>query len=895
MSNYFKFFESTGNFATPHHSKCTINECFTSGPSLISAETPQGPFALLHNDKASDFAPASGDEYFGNFDEYLLSGSYLPIDDWYSTRDDLSSLDANAIFISTANFALSKDLRPLFSTIHALGKLKQFFLVDFAAEVGQTWSRFCAESTSEILTQFGLTLSKRLDSIRTFDVFQITASPSFAESFLSAANLNPSFLQERRLYLTTEDADLERAGGIGTYIKTLRKIRDSSPGVLYLGSSKRGGSRDTLHWQDVFPEMSHQRLVQGPHLVELVRGLSVLMPHLESIEVQDAGALGFRLIQAKNSGGLPFGISVDLFMHGGTDHVKFGIQNQVESSYSFDDLRNSTQEYFAAKHADSVTSPSSFLAQELQSEFGYTFKNLRISKLPYSEPWPKPSESFGKISEITFVGKFSRLKGWNDFLDAIREANKAGALDGIQKISAFGSGSPSADEIEALEEIAQFEFDFLTHDEFLKMVAQRRDSSLFVLPQRGENYPLTTLEMVLYGARFLGFDAGGASEIVGLAEEGFLVKPDSKKLASAIASQIVEAPLKSQIARAELQKKAAGLQREVNETFSHISSSETANKIRIGRKDLSLAVATPVFRTPLELLSELANSLKKSSFLPAKWCLIDEGSDENYTRELKGWVTELNFPVPVDVIRQQQIGLAGARNTGLIEMTEDLIYFMDGDDLFLPGTLAEAKYALEHFPALCAVAGFTYDLDHWKKYKGRDGKNPQSPNWMPLGIPEARSIALARNEFIPASSCVRRETVLTYGGWDGTDRSAWEDWAFYSKLAWQGLDFSILPHSGYLYRDTPGSMSKTLNNYFGLRRLVRNLPGFTKHDANVLLSFAQNPLVTSGSSAPQHFVLAVLEKFINENANKWLGKFYRQIVNLVPKSFIRKAANWFEN
>lgn len=895
MTGKFRVFEHSGKFTSSHHSKCNMANCYSSGDSQTAAQQPIAPFALLHADVLSTLRFEESLGLLSDLDTFKSAGMYMPIDDWFSTKTDLGAIPAFSIFISSSSVSYKKDLRPLASAIISLIETKAFYLIHNPAVNENSWARFCVESLSGKFSALGLELTRRLDSVENVHVYQIIPRPVEINKFFSDFGLDTAFASSQKIYLTTEDADLERAGGIGTYIKTLRSTLKIPPAVLYLGSSK-GRLRDgmSLHWQDVFPEMSHQKLVQGPHLVELIRGLSAFMPHLSTVQVQDAGALGFRLIQAKNSGGLPEDLSIELFMHGGTDHVKFGVQNQLESSYSFDDLRNSTQELYAAGHADAVVAPSKFLADELESEFGYTLRNMRVSKLPYTESWPPPSSTFSRITEIAFVGKFSRLKGWNDFVEALEVDFLEGALGGVRKISAYGAGMPSDAEVKRLEKFAKFDFKFLGHDEFLNMILESRDDTLFVLPQRGENYPLTTLEMILFGARFIGYDAGGASEVVGLQEEDFLVKPNTKALATAIARELSLDISTSQTIRAQAQIRASGLQRGVNEKFSAETERTEASRITRKRENLSLAVATPVFRTPLDLLAQLAESLKGSSLAPTKWVLIDESSDEEYTRQLKSWVGELNMQIPVDVIPQEQIGLAGARNTGLSALTEDLVYFMDGDDLFLPSTLSDSKYALEHFPKLSAVAGFTYDLDHWVQHRGRDGRNPQSPNWMPLGVPEARSISLARNEFIPASSCVRRSAVLAQGGWDGTDRAAWEDWAFYSNLAWNGVGFSLLPHSGYLYRDTPGSMSKTLNNYFGFRRLARNLPSFTKHDANVILSFAQNPTVTGSSSGPRHFVLAVMEKFIEKNANRWVGRTYRWVADKFPVEVRNQATRIFK-
>lgn len=96
------------------------------------------------------------------------------------------------------------------------------------------------------------------------------------------------------------------------------------------------------------------------------------------------------------------------------------------------------------------------------------------------------------------------------------------------------------------------------------------------------------------------------------------------------------------------------------------------------------------------------------------------------------------------------------------------------------------------------------------------------------------------DQYIAASSFINTSIIKSFGGWDETDKSTWEDWAFYSKLAWSGYEFSLMPTIGYFYRNTPNSMSKTYNNFFGRRRIIRNIPSLSKLDANIVISLMNN-------------------------------------------------------
>lgn len=893
-----KLFEPTYLFAKAHLTGCSLGVCVDSGSAPPLLPVPNdGNCMFIARDyfQVCDFPILELGKEHVRVAESI--GEYCPLDDWHMAVSAIQSIQPTTVAFDFSAFAVNRDLRPLLTGIirsKLVDPRKRFFILELKPQKHSIeWSEFCASSVRQLLQEFGLELTSPVSGKEDIRFFEIVESNLILRDVVNSLNVSEEFRNSAKLIITTEDADLEKAGGIGTYVKTLRAVGPRAPSVLYVGSAALSGEmpQNTVHWGQIFKNEEHHRFIHGNKLIELIRGLLVLLPQLQMVEVQDAGAIGFRLIQAKKTGGLPAFLDIELFLHGGTDHVKFGIQDQRESSYSYADLRNSTQELYSAKFADCVTSPSRFLAEELSNEFGYQFNNLRISKLPYAEIWPNHLDAFGEIKNIAFVGKFSRLKGWPDFVEAVKRLSINNALSGIEKISAYGSGSPSNEEIEALETVAEFSFSFLNHGDFLGMLEKERATTLFVLPQRGENYPLTTLEMVLWGTRFVGYEAGGAPEILGLHISDNLVKPNVDSLTIGISHQLELRPEDADLAARKLQREASEMQKTVNLEFSKEKEFDKSFELDspLARCPLSIAVATPVFRTSLDLLQDLSQSLRKSSVLPSRWVFIDEGSDPSYTQNLVIWASGLHLPFPVEVIKQRERGLAGARNTGLHDLCEDLIYFMDGDDLFLPNTIKDAKYALENFDDLAVVAGFTFDLEHWRKLSGKFLAREANPNWMPLGIPEGKTLGFAQNEFIPSSSCVRRVEILNAGGWDGSDNSAWEDWAFYLKLSWMGVGFSLLPHSGYLYRDTPGSLSKTSNNYFGFRRLVRNLPGFTPHDANVLLSFAQS-MASSRSEASNHFLVVALESFITRNANRLPGRLYRRLIGLIPASLKRFIA-----
>jgi len=68
--------------------------------------------------------------------------------------------------------------------------------------------------------------------------------------------------------------------------------------------------------------------------------------------------------------------------------------------------------------------------------------------------------------------------------------------------------------------------------------------------------------------------------------------------------------------------------------------------------------------------------------VPVEIVLVDDGSSDATPEMLRDWAGSRSFCKLV--LRRQAGGAACARNTGAAQSTGDLLYFLDGDDLFYP-------------------------------------------------------------------------------------------------------------------------------------------------------------------------------------------------------------------
>ena len=87
--------------------------------------------------------------------------------------------------------------------------------------------------------------------------------------------------------------------------------------------------------------------------------------------------------------------------------------------------------------------------------------------------------------------------------------------------------------------------------------------------------------------------------------------------------------------------------------------------------------------------------------------VVDDGSTDGTDAIV------VSFGDRVRLIRQENQGIAGARNTGVLNARGELVAFLDGDDLWEPDKLAFQVETAERYPqaGLVAVDGVLFDDD----------------------------------------------------------------------------------------------------------------------------------------------------------------------------------------
>ncbi|MEK6274708.1 MAG: glycosyltransferase family A protein [Actinomycetota bacterium] len=163
----------------------------------------------------------------------------------------------------------------------------------------------------------------------------------------------------------------------------------------------------------------------------------------------------------------------------------------------------------------------------------------------------------------------------------------------------------------------------------------------------------------------------------------------------------------------------------------------------------------------------------------ARVVVVDDGSTEPLPE----------LPAAVELIRQENQGVARARNAGLSRAQTPFVLVLDADDRLAPGALASLRAPLAEDPRL----GFAYGrMRFFGDWEGE------------LRFPPYDPYALLYRHTIGLSALARREVFEETGGYDPEFQQFedWEHWVHALVHGWEGKQVDAVTVE---YRRHPGS------------------------------------------------------------------------------------------
>lgn len=207
-----------------------------------------------------------------------------------------------------------------------------------------------------------------------------------------------------------------------------------------------------------------------------------------------------------------------------------------------------------------------------------------------------------------------------------------------------------------------------------------------------------------------------------------------------------------------------------------------------------VSVIIPAYNAMAYLPETIANVLKQT-YTDFEVVVINDGS----TDKIEEWITQISDR-RIKLISQANLGLAGARNTGVWEAQGEYLAFLDADDLWESTKLAKQVQVLDSSPQVGLVYTWVAYIDEQGNSTGRVINNQQEGKvWQELtrgNIVECGSVAM-----------VRRQCFDKCGLFDCNLGSFVEDWDMWLRIA-NHYQFKVVTEPLVYYRQVTNSASR---------------------------------------------------------------------------------------
>lgn len=227
-----------------------------------------------------------------------------------------------------------------------------------------------------------------------------------------------------------------------------------------------------------------------------------------------------------------------------------------------------------------------------------------------------------------------------------------------------------------------------------------------------------------------------------------------------------------------------------------------------------ISVLIPVYEVPLPWFTEALASVDREvdAFIAAHPTLdspevvvVCDGSDQADLLEHLEGISRAGGRTRV-VHCPDNLGVAGALNTGLEECRHELVARFDADDVMLPGRLSAQYAKMGRDPEVdCLSTGLNYLVETPQGW----GVNPQV-----VSHPEVvtREVAKGSLWFMNHPTVMyRKSSVMRCGAYDASLRGFSEDYELWVRMLLNGMNLRNLKESYHLLRISQASATRSFN------------------------------------------------------------------------------------
>jgi teichuronic acid biosynthesis glycosyltransferase TuaG len=209
------------------------------------------------------------------------------------------------------------------------------------------------------------------------------------------------------------------------------------------------------------------------------------------------------------------------------------------------------------------------------------------------------------------------------------------------------------------------------------------------------------------------------------------------------------------------------------------SKKKSANGIT-GERPL-FSVIIPAYNAE-NFIQEALDSVKNQTFLDYEIVIVDDGSKDSTPRQVMSWA-EKNLQLKLTLLRQENKGIGGARNSGVREARGQYIAFLDADDIWMERKLDIVAQCLARSPDIDLICH-----DEWLYENGRNKHRFIYGPYVAY-----KDLLFKKNCISTSATVVRREKILEVGLFSEDLRfNGVEDYDFWLRLAKSGARIEYL-------------------------------------------------------------------------------------------------------
>lgn len=551
----------------------------------------------------------------------------------------------------------------------------------------------------------------------------------------------------------------------------------------------------------------------------------------------------------------------------------------LEKKYILPRYFYSEMEKFSLKASNFTFSPSQFLINELKENF--ECKDVSFKHLPYAFENYKDKDIIQSTrdKDNPFYMVASRVTFWKGIPHIIAGFDKYWKNGGKSKLKIFGSDTNSevfgGSMMEYLKrkyfhqiEKGNLFFTGLASPE--QLIWERKNANAQIHPSIKENFPFTVIENMSNGGLTLASKSGGQAELIEHGKSGFLFDTNDPE---SISKNIFEADYLTDKERLDFSTRAKNkiqqvcnyaaiferkiqfIENEKNSLPKHfpfirgkqlkfISSSQTSKH--------KLSIVVPHFNLG-GYLKETVQSVLKSTHKNFEIIIVDDGSTDADSLQVLKDIEKIDKRIKL--IKQENKGVAEARNNGVKHSSGTFVALLDADDLVSDIYYQSCIEILNQYENVGFVGCWNEDFNEKGRIRYWTTINPEPPLQFLFNMTNCQGIV------------IRKEAFLKFGQHDSNLRMFLDDWESTVNMLSNGVRGVMIPHALFKYRIRGNSVFRSNGGlwHHNYQRIV------TKH-SEAIKDYAPEMILFLNQNGPNTFYHnptyeSALHSYVYHNGN----------------------------